>query len=284
MPSSGLIAEETARPDTGLEALPEKYGATMAALLPKDPGWMFLYWEITADSTARIIRDHGSGVFETSRQVLRVHDMTSEKADGRRYFDVPVRLEAGNWYVNAPGGGGAYSCELGLVTPSGEFIGIVTSNTVSLPAGRTSAAAGGRWMTVTPDFDKLLELSGVEYAGKGSGEIAGSLARRWETLRSVFSSAASWGATSLSSGLRYAGPEKKFRLAADCEIILYGATEPGARVTVGGRKVGLTPDGTFSMRFALPDGGTELPVSAVPDDGTEQRQVSISLTRLTGRR
>jgi hypothetical protein len=54
------------------------------------------------------------------------------------------------------------------------------------------------------------------------------------------------------------------------ELVIYGATEPDAKVTVGGRRIELRPDGTFSLRVALPDGQYELPlvaISATDDDG-----------------
>ena len=100
-------------------------------------------------------------------------------------------------------------------------------------------------------------------------------------LRSVFSRAASWGVSSLSSRALHRPPEKKLWLLADCELILYGATEPDAFVTVAGRRVNLNADGTFSMRFALPDGVTDLPVRAMSKDEKDSRQVEISVTRLT---
>jgi len=52
---------------------------------------------------------------------------------------------------------------------------------------------------------------------------------------------------------------------------------------VGGRRVKLNPDGTFSMRFALPGGTTDLPVSAVSSDGAGSRRVGIRVTRQAGR-
>lgn len=281
MPSSGLLTDTEVRPDTGHTALPERYGKTMAALLPRDPEWMFSYWEITPDSKARIAREHGLEIFEKTRQVLRVYDMSSSNGDGRRYFDVPVMFDAGSWYIHVQESGRPYCCELGLVTPSGGFIGIVKSNTVNLPHGGVSDAMDERWMAVSPDFDRLLQLSGVEYIGKDSGEVAKSLAQRWEMLRSVFSRATSWGVGSLSSRAPQKPSEKKFRLAADCELVLYGATEPDAFVTVAGRSVKLNPDGTFSMRFALPDGATDLPISAMSKEQTETRQIKISMTRMT---
>ena len=277
MPSSGQIKDENLRPGAEPGALPEEYGATMAALLPRDPEWMYVYWEITPNSKARIARDHGQDIFDKARQVLRVYDISH--ARGRGYFDVPVMLEAKNWYVHAEDGGRDYCCELGLVLPDGRFVGIVKTNTVHLPAGRVSDVMDEKWLSVSPDFEKLLQLSGVEYIGKGSGEVARSLAQRWEMLRSVFSRAASWGVSSLSPRAQEKPREKKFWLAADCELILYGATEPDAEVTVSGRKVKLNPDGTFSMRFALPDGDMVLPVKAMSKDERDLRWVKIRVMR-----
>ena len=78
-------------------------------------------------------------------------------------------------------------------------------------------------------------------------------------------------------------PRKKrgFFLRVATEIILYGATEPGAKVTVRGDRVKLRGDGTFSVRFALPDGKLELPVVAVSSDEIEEREIDISVNKKT---
>jgi len=280
MPSSGVLVETAERPDAGQKALPRGYGKTMAALLPRDPEWMFAYWEITDETRAAVAAGHGADIFARGRQVLRLFDL-SASGGAPGHFDVPVLFEAGSWYVHAPAGGRDYRCEAGLVTPAGEFIGLAASNTVSLPAARVSDQTDERWLAVSPDFEKLLELSGVEYIGRGSGEVAKSLAQRWEMLLSVFSRAASWGVSSLASGAAPRPAEKSFRLAADCELVLYGATEPDAFVTVAGRRIKLNPDGTFSMRFALPDGATDLPVSAMSADEKQARKIELSVTRRT---
>ncbi len=277
MTSSGQLDNKNSQPDSGYKSLPESYGVTEAALLPRDPNWMFIYWDITDASRAAIAREHGSDVFEKASPVIRVYD-----AAGGKYFDIPVKLDARSWYINVLDGGKAYYCEIGLVLPDGRFISIVKTNTVNLPAGRVSDITDEKWMSVSADFEKLLQISGVEYIGKGSGEVAKSLAQRWEMLRSVFSRAASWGVSSLSShSLTKPGAAKTFWLVADCELILYGATEPDASVTVAGRKVTLNPDGTFSMRFALPDGVVGLPIKAVSKDESDSRQIEIKVTRAT---
>jgi len=91
------------------------------------------------------------------------------------------------------------------------------------------------------------------------------------------------GISSLSSphGGAPAGPSG-FWFNLNAEIIIYGATEPGANVTIGGRAVKLRPDGSFSFRFALPDGQYELPVTAVSSDNTEARHADLKFSRATG--
>lgn len=280
MTSSGRINKGNTDPASDHNSLPQGYGTTEAILLPRDPNWMFLYWEITGNSRTEACRVHGADIFQKGRQVIRVHQAAASAGDNK-YFDIPIMHDAKNWYVNVQESGGAYYCEVGLVLPDGFFISLVKTNTVNLPAGRVSDVTDENWMAVTADFDKLLQLSGVEYIGKGSGEVAKSLAQRWEMLRSVFSRASSWGVGSMSSQSPQKPGQKKFWLAADCELILYGATEPDAFVTVSGRRVHLHPDGTFSMRFAFPDGGMDLPVKAVSKDETDSREIIIKTARTT---
>ena len=284
MTSSGQIKTSNTTPEAAHKALPEGYGTTEAALLPRDPNWMFIYWEITENSMKNLRRDHGDDVLKKGRQVIRVYDVSGAADGGQptKYFDIPVMFEAKSWYVNVQEGGRAYCCEVGLAMQDGSFIGLVKTNTVNLPGGRVSEVTDEKWMAVTADFDKLLQLSGVEYIGKGSGEVAKSLAQRWEMLRAVFSRASSWGVSSMSSqALQRPGEQKPFWLVADCELILYGATEPDAFVTVSGRRVNLNPDGTFSMRFALPDGLVDLPIKALSKDETDSRGIDIKVTRAT---
>ncbi|MNX66280.1 hypothetical protein D3C86_973690 [compost metagenome] len=72
---------------------------------------------------------------------------------------------------------------------------------------------------------------------------------------------------------------KDFWLVADCELIVYGATEPDAKVTLRGQAVDLRPDGTFSLRFALPDGLHPIPIHAVNADGDMERSLTITVSR-----
>ena len=67
----------------------------------------------------------------------------------------------------------------------------------------------------------------------------------------------------------------------DAELIVYGVTDPNAYVTLRGEPVRLQPDGTFSMRFSLPNRRQVLPVVASSGDGVEQRTIVLAVERNT---
>ena len=66
----------------------------------------------------------------------------------------------------------------------------------------------------------------------------------------------------------------------NAELVLYGATEPDASLTIDGQPVALRPDGTFSFRFALPDGRYALTVAATSAD-QESRRAHLQFVRDT---
>jgi hypothetical protein len=76
-------------------------------------------------------------------------------------------------------------------------------------------------------------------------------------------------------------PGKGFWFTVNAELIIYGATERDAAVTIGGRRIELRSDGSFSYRFALPDGCYDLAVVAVSADETDSRAAELIFSRST---
>jgi len=78
-------------------------------------------------------------------------------------------------------------------------------------------------------------------------------------------------------------PSKKrdFFFELNTEVIVYGRTEPDAEVWLGEKKVDLNSDGTFSMRFALPDGKVPLEFKAISNDKIETREIATYVDRYT---
>ena len=74
---------------------------------------------------------------------------------------------------------------------------------------------------------------------------------------------------------------RKFWLIADAELIVYGATEPDATVTIGDRQIQLNPDGTFRFQMSFQDGLIDYPIKAVAVDGEQTRSIQMKFNRET---
>ena len=74
------------------------------------------------------------------------------------------------------------------------------------------------------------------------------------------------------------GLSSGFHFEIDAELmIVYGATEPNAKVTLQGEPVQLRPDGTFTVRFSLPDARQIIPAVAASPDGVEERTIVLAV-------
>lgn len=88
-------------------------------------------------------------------------------------------------------------------------------------------------------------------------------------------------ASGSGAGLGVIPQPRKFWLVADAELIVYGATEPDATVTIGGRPIKLNPDGTFRFQMSFQDGLIDYPIVAVAADGEQTRSIHMEFNRQT---
>jgi len=89
------------------------------------------------------------------------------------------------------------------------------------------------------------------------------------------------GAISSAAAVPEVPSQAGFWFNINAELVIYGATEPNATVQLAGRQIRLRPDGTFTYRFALPDGVYELAAVALSPDGTQHRAAKLSFRRQT---
>ena len=87
------------------------------------------------------------------------------------------------------------------------------------------------------------------------------------------------GSEQLQGASEKVAPGRKFFFEIGTELIVYGRTEPDAEVRLGDKKIELRKDGTFSLRFALPDGDIPLDFTATSNDKVEQRKITTSVQR-----
>ncbi|MBN1885493.1 MAG: DUF4912 domain-containing protein [Candidatus Krumholzibacteriota bacterium] len=266
-----LGAEERAMPPVEATRVPETYGSTRIVAMVRDPHWLFAYWEIAPAALAEAETRFGDDR-PRCRMILRVFDRGPGPTT---HADVELAGGARNWYLNVDPGR-HYRIAIGLLGPDGRFEEIAISGDIETPRAGVSDVVDDRWMVPDEEFRRIVAASGGFDAARpgASGEMREQIERR--LLEQMGSGAVS----SLGSGAM-PGPARKraFRLWVATELILYGATEPDARVTVQGEEIALRGDGTFSLRFALPDGAIDLPVVATSGDGVEERAIDTAVRK-----
>jgi len=263
------------RLEQGEFELPLSYNETAVVLLVRDPYWIYAYWDFhpkLQEELAQVF--HG---WEKVPLALRVYNLSRSKsgAGGPEHFDLSVNHVTNNWYINVEEPGREYQVELGYYALDGNFRALASSNRVATPQDRISDVIDEQWMIIEEDFRRLYRLAGGAGWGDSSVELVESLLKRLER------EAGSGAISSISSPAGAPPRERRFWLVLDTELIVYGATEPDAALTVQGRPVKLRPDGTFTLRMALPDGTQTIPVSAQSGDGKDSITITTNVSRNT---
>jgi hypothetical protein len=232
----------------------------------RDPFWIYAYWEVNQKKVEEI-RSALSSKFDQSRLILRVYD-----AHNWNFFDIRISERIGNWYINVGRPNASFCVDIGFLAPDGTFIVAARSNIVTTPREKMSEVIDEEWMI--PDWDKMYALSGGFRVGQGSLELREMMEKH------LLQQISSPGVSSLFSPVRPKAA-RPFWLVANCEAIVYGATEPTAKVTIQGQPIKLREDGTFSVRYTLPDGKQIIPIEATRDDGREKRRITPIIERRT---
>ena len=92
------------------------------------------------------------------------------------------------------------------------------------------------------------------------------------------------GAGIWSSGLNDSGAgisNRSFWLVADAELIVYGATDPSATLTIGDENVPLASDGTFRLQVPFRDGTQNYEIKAKDSTGQQDKSITMRFDRNT---
>jgi len=258
--------------------LPYQYGHDKIVLQVRDSWWIHAYWEVSGPTIEKV-KNELKDDFYKAKRILRVYDVSHIKFDGKnahRFFNIEVDERANSWYINTSPGR-SWCVDLGFLLPDGKFITLVRSNIVSTPIEGPSSVTDEEWMVPEDMFSRLYGMG----FGLGKSSPAG---KAWQerVKRELFSGVfASGGISSLASPVKKIRGERKFWLMVNTELIVYGATEPDAKVYVQDRQITLRRDGTFTLRFALPNGKQVIPVKAVSSDGQEERTITPIVSKET---
>ncbi len=255
--------------------LPGGYGSTRVVLMVRDPYWIHAYWEIAEDISDIVTMALGLEGWSASRKALRVHDVTDIEFDGNnshRSINIDIGEHATNWYVNVDRPNRSYCAELGLIGRDGRFVCLSRSNVVRTPRAGMSEVIDEEWMTISA----IERYYPTPTASPASPEIVSQISERMHLdIGSEFVSEIS------SPQMAQQPRAREFWLNASVEVIIHGATQPDAGLTISGCPVKLRSDGTFQVRYALPDGEQVIDIQAVSKDASMHRSITTRLTRNT---
>lgn len=257
-------------------AIPVGYGEDRLVLMVKDPWWLFAYWEIRPE-TERAAR-HQLLPHEVAglTTVLRVYDVTGvdfPRQPAHRHTDIGLSGLATNWYVHTDAPDRDFLVEIGLLTRTGRFLLLARSNRVRTPRFGPSETIDEAWAVTDEQYWKLAR----SIVDIGMGASAGFSGEGWLRWLAKAPSSAHWASGSLFIQGRPPVMQGVWCRVAT-ELILYGSTDPNARVAVQGRPVTVRKDGTFSLRFALPEGTQALTIDVTAPDGRQINAVHPIIT------
>ena len=277
--------------------------------LPRDPEWGYVFWEISPET--RNAAEEAGG----QQLCLRVSDVTGlgeGAAHPHTLQEVPVDANATEWHVPMPLSNRDYRVELGFRLEDAGWLSVAFSAKARVPAAKPSEQVLDQFVpfsldTATPVplptpeehpldstiHERLYQVAtgGFSSRQRRQGSEAfqqpqqQELGLQEEQAGAGFSDSAAgiWASGRTDSGAGMMVRQRSFWLVADAELIVYGATDPSASLTIGDEPVPLTPEGTFRLQVPFRDGQQRYAIKAVAVDGEQKREVTMTFQRTTPR-
>lgn len=245
--------------------------------LVRDPFWLHVYWELTQAAIGRTEAALGQDWYN-AKPILRLLDVSADdttSASESFLRDIEIHGGVNNWYIDVQNPPGTYRVDIGYLTERGRFFVLARSNVISTPKPGASDQIDTHWQGVQEDSDRIFSRSSGPNAGAENVELRSLFDERLRRPMST-GTLGDYGSGALGNMRR-----KGFHFQLDAELIVYGSTDPSARVTLLGEPVQVRPDGTFTLRFGMPDGRQILPAVAQTYDGIEERTIILAVERNT---
>jgi uncharacterized protein len=247
-------------------------------IMVRDPFWLHAYWELHRRSINRA-RVAMNQHWHASRPILRLFEVLRDGTivSARKIVrDIEIHGGVNNWYIDVKDPPKTFQLEIGYLATDGRFFGLARSNVVTTPAAGKENSFDKNWSEVAKDFERIFALSGGYSEPENRGDLKEVFEERLQRpMGDPMTTQFGMGEAAGANG------EGKIKLKIDAEIIVHGVTEPGARVTLHGEPVRLRSDGTFAVRFNLPERRHILPVVASSTTSGEQRTIVLSIDRNT---
>jgi hypothetical protein len=263
------------RPEAGRANRPAR---DRMVLMVRGPYWMHVFWEITPRSIARAQAALGQE-WHAARPVLRILriESASQASPAARVIrEIEIHGGVKNWFIDVRE---PMRCrvEIGYLASSGRFHGLARSNAVTTPTASQSDTLDVHWGEILGDCDRIYAMSGGFSPENNSTELQELFEERLRRPM-VASPRAGAGGDDGDGEPMLRGD---FQLEVDAEMVVYGVTQPDARVTLQGEPVRVQSDGTFRVRVDMPNKRQVLPIIATAPDGARRQMIVMAVERNT---
>lgn len=243
-------------------------------LMVRDAYWLQALWEVKPSSVERARTALGHN-WHGAKPTLRIYKVL-EDGSSTLYRDIAIHGGVNHWYVDVGEPPSQFRAELGYGGANDTFYCLCRSSKVATPTPGSTDAVNGNWSDVAENADRIFAMSGGYSAQGTSMELQQLLEERLQRRMGRPTE------TRFGNGAgAQAEDREELSFAVDAELVIYGATNPHAHVTVEGEPVTLRPDGTFAVRMHLPDRRQVVPVVASAPDGVEQKTIILGIERNT---
>ena len=295
--------------DVEVEPTTQPGHETRVVFLPRDPQWAYVCWEI-AESDRQLALEAGA-----SQLALRVADVTGLQGGSSHPHtlqEVVVDSHVTEWYIPVPLSDRDYRVELGYRKKAGGgWISLAFSSVARVPSQLPSEQILDQFVPFSLDSPPT-SLPEPTSASPEASDVANSglherlyqsATSNWRRLGrgseafheyGLDSDSVAAGAPLHASGLGLwasgrqesglggvPARSRSFWLVADAELVVYGATDPQARLSIGGEEVPLSAEGTFRIQVPFRDGQQLYPIEAFAADGEQKRNITIQFERST---
>jgi hypothetical protein len=255
--------------------------ADRLVLLVRDSFWLHAYWEITARTVERA--KVALGMFwHTALPIIRLFRLESDgTGQPKRNIirDILIHGGVNNWYLNVVDPPSAFQIEVGYLTREKKFYSLVSSNSVETPQQQVIDELDnldGNWRGVAEDLGRIYKLSGGDSNNQELRKVFEEQLHRPMSAPLLSRYRAVQHQNLISEKTR-----RNFLFNIDVDIIVHGKTDPSVQVTIRNEPIKVQPDGSFSIRFALPEKRHVFPLEAEGSDGVETQRAILTIERNT---
>ena len=281
--------------DSSKQALVETQ--TNLVFLPRDPEWAYVFWQISETDRNK------AQSLGANKLCLRLYDVTGShegQFNQGTLREIAVDSFSTEWYLPIPVPDRDYKVELGYrygfswmslafssashvpnSQPSEQILDKFVPFNLDSPAETNSAIITSNESEASGLHERLYHAATTfsKRSRVGSEEFMENVSNTDLNGNNNDSGAGIW-----SSGVNESGAglsNRSFWLVADAELIVYGATDPTANLTIGGEKVPLASDGTFRLQVPFRDGSQNYDIKAIDASGNQERSITMKFDRNT---